>query len=173
MQTTMDNSDNLGKVPIIRKDRERAEIIIKAIGDGFTTTMAAQAGGIARRTLYDWIYKGTDARDALESNPDTHLTPYDTEYLWFLEQYELAQLARKKTLLSRIEAAGSDAGKWQANAWLLERLYPDEFSMKRSVSLVSNGDDKQVFTLNMGAQPKKQIRVPKEVTEADFEIVDS
>ncbi len=172
MQTQMDEpTENLGKVPIIRKDRERAETVIKAIGDGHTTTMAAQAGGIARRTLYDWIDKGQDARHAISVDPEAQLTPYDQEYLWFLEQYETAQLERKRTLLARIEAAGSDAGKWQANAWLLERLYPDEFSMKRSVSLVSNGNNKQVFTLDMGGRPKQ--KALPEPQDADFEIVDS
>lgn len=167
-------SRNEGKVPIIRKDRDRADMVINAIKNGHTTTMAAQAGGISRRTLYDWIDKGVAARDAVETDPDAKLTPYDQEYLWFLEQYEIAQLERKKTLLARIEDAGADAGKWQANAWLLERLYPDEFSMKRSVSLVSNGRDKQVFTFNMGGAdiaPKK-LNGDAEPQDADFEIVE-
>ena len=158
-----------GKVPILRKDRDRAEMVIDAIRQGHTTTMAAQAGGISRRTLYDWIDKGTDARNVIESGLDTKLTPFDQDYLWFIEQYDMAQLERKKTLLDRIESAGSDAGKWQANAWLLERLYPDEFSMKRSVSLVSSGQDKQVFTLNMGGKPKKE---PEPIVP-DYEIVNS
>jgi transposase len=166
----MSNNGFEGKVPIIRKDRDRAINVIDAIEKGHSTTMAAQAGGISRRTLYDWVDKGEAARDALETDPDAKLTPFDQEYLWFLEQYEKAQLERKKTLLSRIEDAGSDAGKWQANAWLLERLYPDEFSMKRSVSLVSNRNDKQVFTLNMGGADLNKKSLPP--VDADFEIVE-
>lgn len=170
----MQMSKHEGKVPILRKDRDRADMVIDAIRNGHTTTMAAQAGGISRRTLYDWVDKGTAARDAIETDPEAKLTPNDQEYLWFLEQYEKAQLARKQTLLARIEEAGSDAGKWQANAWLLERLYPEEFSMKRSVSLVSNGRDKQVFTLNMGGADigHKKLNGDTETTEADFEIVE-
>lgn len=164
--------EHQGKVPILVKDRERAEYVIEAIRRGNTTTMAAQAGGISRRTLYDWIDKGVAARDAADTG--VMLTPNDQEYLWFIEAYDEAQLERKRELLSRIEEAGSDAGKWQANAWLLERLYPEEFSLKRSVSLVSNSDDKQVFTLNMGGSDLKQLKNGNsEPADADFEIVDS
>jgi hypothetical protein len=164
-------SDFQGKVPILVKDRERAEFVITAIRKGNTTTMAAQAGGISRRTLYDWIDKGLAARDAVDTG--IQLTPNDQEYLWFIGMYEQAQLERKQTLLDRIEEAGSDAGKWQANAWLLERLYPDEFSLKRSVSLISNNDDKQVFTLNMGGSELKKLKNGNGATQdADYEIVE-
>ena len=135
--------------------------------------MAAQAGGIARRTLYEWLYKGQEVRAAREENPDTQLTPYDEDYLWFLLQYEKAEYARKKQLVGRIDTAGQDPKKWQANAWLLERLHPDEFSLRSTVQVMEGPGGKEVFTLNIGLQhPARQKEQEVEIPVADVEIVD-
>lgn len=157
-----------GLPPVVHRDKDRAKRIIEAISEGQTTKMAAQVGGIARRTLYEWIYKGQEIRELREEDPNANLTPYDEDYLWFLYEYELAEHSRKRSLLTRIEKAGEDPKKWQANAWLLERLHPDEFSLRRSVEITDRAD-KQVFTFNIGGPPK---RAPKEVQEADYEIVE-
>lgn len=126
--------------------------------------MAAAIGGISRRTLYEWIYKGREIRELREENPAGQLTPYDEDYLWFLTNYELAEIERKTELLRRIEESGKDPKRWQANAWLLERLHPDEFSLRHSVRLEDTGD-KEVFTLSFGSPPKQ-------IQEADWSIVE-
>lgn len=131
--------------------------------------MAAQVGGISRRTLYEWIYKGQDIRLAREADPDAKLTPYDEDYLWFLAKYENAEHSRKRMLLKRIEEAGEDPKKWQANAWLLERLHPEEFSLRSTVRMEAMTGEKEVFTLNIGRpHPAKK----EEPQEADYEIVE-
>lgn len=160
-----------GRPPIVHRDRERAELIINAIKEGETTTMAAQSGGIARRTLYEWLYKGQEVRAAREENPEVQITPYDEDYLWFLLQYEIAEHSRKKELVGRIEDAGKDPKKWQANAWLLERLHPEEFSLRSTVSVQSEPVEKQVFTLNIG-RPHPQRQNGDSVEDADYEIVE-
>jgi hypothetical protein len=161
-----------GRPPLVHRDRERAGIIINAIKEGETTTMAAQSGGIARRTLYEWLYKGQEVRAAREDNPDTQVTPYDEDYLWFLLQYELAEHSRKKDLLGRIEDAGKDPRKWQANAWLLERLHPEEFSLRSTLQVTSEPEDRKVFTLNIGRPHPQRQNGGADVEEADYEIVE-
>jgi len=162
-----------GRSPVVHRDRERAKLIITAIAEGHTTKMAAQSGGIARRTLYEWLYKAQEVRLAREDDPEVEVTPYDEDYLWFLYEYELAEDARKKALMKRIDEAGEDPRRWQANAWLLERLHPDEFSLRQNVQ-ISERDDKEVFTLNIGGRPK-QLEATMEddsgSTPIDFEIV--
>lgn len=170
--TTPANNEQ-GRSPVVHRDRERAKRIITSIADGHTTKMAAQAGGIARRTLYEWIYKAQEVRLAREDNPDVELTPYDDDYLWFLYEYELAEHSRKEELMKRIEKAGEDPKRWAANAWLLERLHPDEFSLRQNVQ-ITDTNDKEAFTLNIGGRPK-QIQATVEDADisvpVDFEIV--
>ena len=169
---TLTNSEQ-GRSPVVHRDRERAKLIIKSISEGQTTKMAAQSGSIARRTLYEWLYKAQEIRLARESDPDAEVTPYDEDYLWFLYEFELAEHSRKQTLMRRIDEAGEDPKRWQANAWLLERLHPDEFSLRQNVQ-ITDRSEKEVFTLNIGGRPK-QLEATMEdesgSTPVDFEIV--
>lgn len=167
---TLDREYERGKPPIINRDRERASFAIKAIEKGHTTTMAAQAADVSRRTLYDWRYKGEEIRRLKEENPDElPLTPYDDDYLWFLRKWEAAELKRKQTLLKKIEDAGDDPKRWTANAWLLERLHPEEFSLKHRVEVANRNDKGDVWTINIG---EATARKSTETVDADFEIVD-
>lgn len=160
-----------GRPPIVHRDRKRARKIIKALKDGATMDMAAQKGGVTRRTLYEWLYKGQDVRDARERDENARLTPYDDDYLWFVTEYEGAEAEMKQTLLTRIMEAGEDRQKWQANAWILERRWPDEFALRQVVRAdrASNG----VFTFNIGgATPQSKKLEAGPVVDADYEIED-
>lgn len=159
-----------GRPPIVQRDRDRARFALKAVGLGHSTTMAAQAAGVSRRTIYAWLDKGKQIRELREHFPEASpLTPFDKDYLWFLKGWEKAELKRKAELLSRIDEAAQD-GKWQAAAWLAERLHPDEFSTRAQV-LVTSDSKKQdeIFTLQMG---HAEIIETPEVREVDFEIVE-
>lgn len=156
----------MGRPPLVRRDRKRVKLMIDAVADGHSTTMVAQAGGVARRTLYEWLYKGQDVREARQYDPEARVTPYDDDYLWFLEEWEKAELSRKQELLDRIAEAGKDPKRWQANAWLAERLYPDEFSLRRNVKVEDNST-KEVFTLTIGRPHEPGKEIP-----ADYEIVE-
>lgn len=174
-KTSQDKEKTQGRPPIVHRDRARARRIIKALTDGATMDMAAKRGGVSRRTLYEWLYKGQDVRDAREIDPEARLTPYDDDYLWFIEAYEAAETQMKETLLRRIFEAGDDPKKWQANAWILERRWPDEFALRQ---VVRNDDARRgVFTLNIGGatpQSKKLTNgdAEKEIEVADYEIAD-
>ena len=157
-------------VPLVRRDRKRVQKIIEEIKDGGTTKMAAEVGGIARRTLYEWVYKAEEIRDARQADPMSAVTPYDDDYLWFLREYELARHARKKKLVKRIEKAGED-GKWQADAWLLGHYDPEDFG-KKQVEQQQNGRD-DVFTFQIATKPRHvREREAKEIEDAEYEIVE-
>lgn len=159
-----------GRPPIVKRDRERARYAMKAISLGHSTTMAAQAAGVSRRTIYAWLDKGKQIRELKEYFPEQlPLTPFDKDYLWFISGWEKAELKRKAELLKRISDAGGD-GKWQADAWLLERLHPDEFSTRRELKVSSdNRNQDAAFTIQMG---NAVIADPIEPKAIDFEIVD-
>jgi hypothetical protein len=50
-------------------------------------------------------------------------------------------------LLAQIELAGKNPQQWQANAWLLERLYPDEFGQVRQLNLRIEEEMNRFFTM--------------------------
>lgn len=159
-----------GKPPIVNRDRDRAKFALKAVRKGHSTTMAAQAAGVSRRTLYDWRYKAEEIRRLQEEAPEElPLTPYDSDYLWFLREWEKAELKRKEELLKRIEDAGED--KWQANAWLLERLHPEEFSLRRTVEVADRRREKDVWTVRIGDNIAA-LGQNGNVEDADYEIIE-
>ena len=155
-------------IPLVRRDRKRVQKIIEEIADGGTTKMAASVGGIARRTLYEWVYKAEEIRTARQEDPMSAITPYDDDYIWFLREYELARHSRKKKLLKRIDKAGED-GKWQADAWLLGHYDPEDFGKQQVATQHGNGNE--VFTFKIATKPR-HMREAEEVQDADFEIVD-
>jgi len=171
-----DTPKEQGRPPIVSRDRKRARKVIKALKDGATMDMAAQRGGVSRRTLYEWLYKGQDVRDARDADENARLTPYDDDYLWFLTEYEDAESEMKETLLRRIMEAGEDRQKWQANAWILERRWPEEFALRQVIK--NDRGQSGVFTLNIGGATPQSARITAhrngdaEEIVADYEIED-
>lgn len=53
----------------------------------------------------------------------------------FLGELQNARERGKLRLLQKIDEAGNDPARWQANAWLLERTYPDEYALVNRVQL--------------------------------------
>lgn len=92
-----------------RKTPDVLETIRVAIDKGGTITDAAEAAGVGRRTIYDWLEQDEDFRDFIE----------------------LAKLGRRKRLLERIEKRTDE--DWRAAAWILERTMPEEFGKNATV----------------------------------------
>ena len=157
-----------GKPPILVRDKDRVKNVLMAVRKGHSTTMAAQAGGISRRTLYDWREKGEEVRRLMSDNPEElPLTPYDDAYLDFIKKWDKAEYERKEELVRRIDKAGEE--KWQANAWLLERLHPEEFSNKKHVTV--SGPDRRGDTWTLKIGDKTAALGGDDIEEADYEIV--
>lgn len=80
--------------------------VVQAVEMGATRRLAALYGGIGLTTLYEW----------------------QNEYPEFADRIKDAEARAAIRWLAKIEAASEVS--WQAAAWKLERLYPDEFGRR-------------------------------------------
>ncbi len=82
----------------------------------------AYAAKISEATLYSWLRTGGDLREMkLKGN-----TAHKKNCLKLLETIKKAQAELKLGLLASIKRSGQS--QWQANAWLLERCFPQDFA---------------------------------------------
>lgn len=88
-----------------------------ALARGATRSLAARYAGIAPATLATWL--------RLEIQGDT-------QYYGLNEAIQTAEAEAAIGWLEAIDHAAAD-GHWQAAAWKLERLYPDDYG-KRSTT---------------------------------------
>ena len=93
---------------------ETAKIILEVIGQGAYLRTACQAAGISEDSLILWRKKGEAGEE-----------PYHG-FSVALKQAEANNVTRR---LARIEAAAIE-GNWTADAWYLERRYPDEWGRR-------------------------------------------
>jgi hypothetical protein len=93
-----------------KRDPERVQAILTGMELGLSRGDAAQAAGIARRTLYDWMAADPAFADAVDQ----------------------AESRCKRSLLGLVVAAAAkrQANTWQAAAWILERRWPSDFGQK-------------------------------------------
>lgn len=88
---------------------EVREAIINAVRNGAYAKHAAEAAGIGRSTLYEWLSDDAD----------------------FAGQIARATADRTNSAIQRIqEHALRD---WRADAWLLERTQPEDFREQKAV----------------------------------------
>ena len=92
---------------------ERSPVVIRAVELGMSLQKAATAAGVSDETLQNWRAK----------------------HPAFLLELQNARERGKLRLLAKIDAAGDDPTRWQANAWLLERTYPSEYALVNRVQL--------------------------------------
>jgi len=88
------------------------ERIARAIRVGATYELAAQYGGIHYDTFNEWMKAGREAESG--------------EFYEFSEAIKKAEGEAAYRSLSRIETAAKK-GNWQADAWKLERRYPQSY----------------------------------------------
>jgi len=86
---------------------ERKAAYLQAIRLGANRTAAAQAAGVARTTPYDWL-----------EDPE------------FAQQVNDAEATAMRVRLARVEKA-AQGGDWRADAWVLERQFPEAFGKHR------------------------------------------
>ena len=120
------------KQPLKRKNKASAKtiaIILDAIKEGLTQRDASALAGISEDTLSLWK-KDSD----------------------FSEQIRQKQIEYKLGLIRNIIKAGEKS--WQSSAWLLERKYKDEFSLKTKLDVEVNEN------LNQLTEKIKRILTP-------------
>ena len=115
--------------PTALTDEVREEIA-RRLSSGCTLEVAAQAVGVDRRSIQRWLATGREARELDEQ--EKKLTAQQKRCLDLLAAEQVARAEVRVKALAGIQKAAL-SGTWQAGAWLLERLFPDEFApQKRS-----------------------------------------
>lgn len=97
-----------------RRDKLTPEIqekVVQAIALGATYEVAATYSGIRRETIWRWVKRGEGERNG--------------RYKAFADAVKAADGKSAVQALANIRAAAK--GSWQANAWLLERRYPEQY----------------------------------------------
>ena len=95
---------------------------------GYFVEDAARMSGVHKTTLYRWLEKGREEREAGE----------ESLYVDFCNAMEKARAEAEGMFLSSIKTAAS-RGQWQAAAWWLQRSF-DKWSKPNKIQL---GGDKE------------------------------
>lgn len=94
---------------------ETQQKIVDAIAKGNYLETAAALGGITYKSLNNWMNKGAANKG--------------DEYVQFFHAVKRAEAEAEAARVERINSAGKD-GNWQADAWYLERRYPDRWGKR-------------------------------------------
>jgi hypothetical protein len=95
------------RAPSIRGHRfgeKDFEVLIAALSNGATITEAAKATGFSRNAVYEWMGRNPTKLDELKRR-------------------------MKPVYLARVQELGEVKEDWRAYAWMLERMFPNEFAL--------------------------------------------
>ena len=124
--------------------------ICNAIKAGVPIDHAAVAQGITRATFYNWYNKGEDAKSG--------------KFKKFYDKVEEAKSVAITLRARRIYKAGED--NWQADAWWLERVDPDNFGKKDFHDVRMEADVKTI-------SKKEKIKQVDELAKEIQEVIDN
>ena len=130
-------------------DNEIQERLLQAIRLGAFIEHACYYAGINSSTFRQWRQKATEG-----------IEPYKSFWVKVNEAESEAIMRR----LARIENAGKD-GSWQADAWYLERKYPDKFGRRDRVELA--GDPNAPVEIQLNWSDGKLINRDNEIINVD------
>lgn len=114
--------------------------ICNDIKAGVPIDHAAIAHGITRATFYNWYNKGEDAKSG--------------KFKKFYDKVEEAKSVAITLRARRIYKAGED--NWQADAWWLERVDPDNFGRKDHHDVKMKAEVQTEVTLNLIEKMKQK-----------------
>jgi hypothetical protein len=106
---------------------ETVNEICEYIAEGLPNKQAAALAGISETQFYDW--KGKKPK--------------------FSERVKEARAKFVAHHVNIIKKAGEE-GHWQASAWLLERSFPDEFSLYQNLRIKSEEDEDVNIVIKYG-----------------------
>ena len=98
-------------------DNKIIEEFDKLLSEGASIVTACDIIGISNKTYYNWKNKAEEISEAKDQKEEL--------FLHFLHVIKKARAEFKHKTLKVINRASIDS--WQAAAWLLERMYPEEF----------------------------------------------
>ena len=134
-------------MPELKLDDNLREVVCAFLADGHQVREACLLAGIGKTTMYRWISTG-QADEAAGC---------ETVYTAFAEAVTLAEAELEASCLAKIRAAAENPRSWTAAAWLLERRFPDRFSLRNRIQV--SGPDGEAITFKFVYEVPKQIGV--------------
>lgn len=107
---------------------ELQQAICANIAAGLSQRDAAELAGVPSSTFYGWLQRGETERKRLEKSKRAKPKASEKPFMEFSEAVKKALLDYKKARITGIQQAAAE--HWQANAWILERRFPNEFGQK-------------------------------------------
>jgi len=90
---------------------------LEAINEGLPQNLAIDYSGAGRSTVLHWLAQGRKDQEA----------GLDTVYADFQDRVKKARTKVALTTIKELKEKASKTNAWQADAWILERMYPREF----------------------------------------------
>ncbi len=116
------------KNPVGRKtklDEKRLKKVVDGITAGLPYDTACALAGITYQTFLNWMRAG----EAAESG----------KFFEFFEAVKKAEAIAESVHIANIKNAGK-SGVWQADAWMLERRYPQKWGKKEQIKQEITGE---------------------------------
>lgn len=123
-----------GKIRKGKLNPQIQEAICNEIKRGTPITSACLIAGISKDTYYRWYHKGEKAKTG--------------KFKEFYNKIEEAKAYAISLRVENIRKAGRN-GSWQADAWWLERMDPENFSRKDHVNVKSENINHNL-NINLG-----------------------
>lgn len=113
----------IGRPP--KLTNELIENFCDLIIEGLTLERAARLSGISATTIYRWLAMGKKE---------------DSEQIYkeLVERVQEATECSEFELLQAMRIAGSDTRNWRAQAWLLERRFPEKYGKREIRNDIKN-----------------------------------
>ena len=102
-------------------------MVLSSLREGQNRKTAAERAGISYRTLQHWFAWGQGTNSVRPEPAGGDVAPYER----FVQEAKKAEKESVAELVARIRAAGGT--NWTANAWLLERMIPEDFADNRKL----------------------------------------
>jgi hypothetical protein len=120
--------------PLFVQQPEVLDRICETIQFGVPFAEAAAAAGIDRRLFNGWKTKGRRLATEIERGRDPKtLTDVERAYVNLYDRTMKARAELIRNNMVKIQVAGSSS--WQANAWILERRFPEMFAQASKMKL--------------------------------------
>jgi hypothetical protein len=104
------------------------ERLCHALSIGTTHADACRYAGLSYRTYRRHLARGEAEAERLEAHPRSRPKKSERDFLHFCQAIKRAEAVGVLRMLARINEAASH--HWQAAAWLLERLYPQDYGRR-------------------------------------------
>lgn len=121
--------ESRGRPRLLDMNDSLSETLADYLKQGLYMREACALAGVSRDSVYSWLRQGS--KDRKEGN--------DTPEARFSDIIKRAMAEAESDAISAVRAAGKNPAFWQAEAWFLERRYPDKYGKRDRVALEHSG----------------------------------